>query len=237
MDTMERIRENYEEVRARMTDAAKRTGRTPEEVMLVAVTKTVTADVARMLYDLGQRVFGENRVQEAQKKRNALAELKEASWHMIGTLQTNKAKKAVQLFDVIHSVDRGHLADALEQQAAKLHRRMPVLVEVNVSGEASKHGVAPEQALQLVESLLMQPHLEAWGLMTMAPIEPNPESCRPYFAKLRELLESIKTRLTPGESFRHLSMGMTQDYEVAIEEGATMVRVGTALFRGIDRNA
>lgn len=206
-------------VRTRIADAARRVGRPPESVRLICVTKTASLDQIRQAIAAGATDLGENRVQDAAPKIDALPN---ATWHMIGHLQRNKAKAAVERFAWIQSVDSVGLALMLERQAAAAGKTVPILVEVNVSGEVTKHGVPPEAVDPLLAVVRTLPHLQAKGLMTMAPIVEDPEQARPHFARLREL----------GAKFQlpELSMGMSQDFEVAVEEGATMVRVGTAIF-------
>lgn len=217
----------YESVLARIAAAARRAGRRPEEVRLVAVTKTHGPDVVRDAVDAGMDLFGENKVQEAAWK----IPLSPASahWHLIGHLQTNKARQAVRLFETIHSVDSAKLIDALEVAARQAGTRPEVYLEVNVSGEPSKYGLTPEALPGAVEHLLANTHaLTLTGLMTMAPFDPEPEHARPHFARLRQLRDALEARFRIG--LPHLSMGMTGDFEVAVEEGATDIRVGTALF-------
>jgi pyridoxal phosphate enzyme (YggS family) len=226
---MDELTERVRQVRARMAAAAERSGRSAEAVTLVAVTKTVPVERIQQAHDLGLRVFGENRVQEAREKMNALEEVPGLHWHMIGHLQTNKAWLAVQLFEMVQSVDNMRLARRLDIGAAARGKRLPVLLEVNVSGEASKEGVRPEGLVELVELMRRLPSLEVQGLMTVAPYTRQPEEVRPIFRRLRELRDAMRARY-PGTEWPHLSMGMSDDFEVAIEEGATIVRLGRALF-------
>jgi pyridoxal phosphate enzyme (YggS family) len=235
----ETIDSNLAAVRQRLAAAARRAGRSAEEITLVAVTKTVPLPAVLIAYKLGVRDFGENRVQEAETKvASARRQAAEIQWHLVGHLQTNKAKAAVELFDLIHSVDSQRLAEALDRRAQAVGRRLPVLLEVNVSGEASKSGFAVagtgqaakrEALLPAVERLLALPHLDVQGLMTIAPLVSDPEQARPYFRALRQWRDELQRRF-PQVAWRHLSMGMTDDFEVAIEEGATMVRLGRAIF-------
>lgn len=225
------IRHNLDGVRAQMAAAAKRAGRSPEEVRLIAVTKTrPLADVEAVLA-AGVTDLGENRVQEALPKAQALAP-SDASrrWHLIGSLQTNKVKQALQFADLIHSLDRMELLQELDRQAQRLDRTIDVLVQVNVSGETSKHGIAPTELRSLVEAAALCRAVRVKGLMTMAPASPNSEDARPHFAALRELALQAQAWGVPGVSMQWLSMGMSGDYTVAIEEGANLVRIGTALF-------
>ena len=226
-----KLESNLEDVRRRMAAACARAGRDPSEVRLVAVTKTVTADAARALVGLGVQDLGENRVQEAARKQESLADL-DIRWHMIGHLQTNKARDAVRMFDLIHSADSERLAAALDRRAPEGHE-VPVLVQVNVSGEESKFGVSATVAIDELRRIADLPAIRVQGLMTMAPFVDDAEQVRPVFVRLRRLAAEVTTLGMPRVEMKHLSMGMTQDFEVAIEEGATLVRIGTALFRGV----
>ncbi len=219
------IKENLERVKERIARAAQSVGRDPSEVLLVAVSKTV--EPARILeaVEAGVTDLGENRVQEARSKIEELGRI--ARWHLIGTLQRNKAKYAVRLFDMIQSVDSIPLVEELEKRAAREGKVIPVLVEVKTSPEETKHGVAPEDVDRVVDRILETHHLDFKGLMTIAPYVEDPELARPSFVKLRRIKERLQAR---GVAVEHLSMGMSGDFEVAIQEGATMVRVGTAIF-------
>lgn len=217
-----------ESVRARIARAAERSGRTAESVTLVAVTKTVPAEAICEAYRLGLRHFGENRVQEREAKRAALDELTEAVWHMIGHLQRNKARRAIELFHRLDSLDSLRLAEKLEAVAAERGVRMPVLIEVRLAPEESKTGVEPEALPALAEEVLRLPHLELEGLLAVPPFHSDPEQVRPYFRRLRQLRDRLASQL--GVPLPRLSMGMSHDFEVAIEEGATEIRLGTALF-------
>jgi PLP dependent protein len=223
------IAENIERVQERIQRACQRSGRPVQDVLLIAVSKTKPADSVRQAHAAGLRVFGENRVQEAAAKRLELNDL-DLEWHLIGHLQSNKAKQACQLFDVIHSVDSLHLAEKIDRAAAALERKMPVLIEVHLGEETSKFGVEEDKLVLLAEQIGALLSLELRGLMTLPPFFDDPESVRPFFRRLRELAARIDARHLPGVSMRELSMGMSHDFEVAIEEGATMVRVGTAIF-------
>lgn len=207
---------------SRINEACHKAGRAPSEVSLVAVTKTLSADTVRAGLSAGLTVFGENYIQEAQAKINEINS--SAVWHFIGHLQTNKAKYAVRLFDLIHSVDNIKLARELNKRAGSAGRVIPILVQINISGEESKSGVSKDQAEELIHEVLEFPHLKTRGLMTVPPFFEKPDLVRPYFKALRELKEKI------GPPLIDLSMGMTGDFEVAIEEGATIIRVGTAIF-------
>jgi pyridoxal phosphate enzyme (YggS family) len=220
------IAHNLTEVRASIAAACQKVGRDHKEVRLVAVSKTVDLDRIREAVAAGQYIFGENYLQEARDKIAALG--RPVSWHLVGHLQTKKAKGAVELFDLIHAVDRLKLARALEAAAARLGKVQNVLVQVNQGGEDTKSGVAPAAAAALVQEVARLPHLRLLGLMSMPPWFPDPEEARPYFRALRELRDRL--RGLTGLSLAELSMGMSGDFEVAVEEGATLVRVGTAIF-------
>lgn len=221
------IAANLALVTSRIAEAAKASGRKPEQVRLVAVSKTHGSEAVRAALAAGQILFGENYVQEAQDKIAAVGP--GPSWHFIGHLQSNKAKVAAELFDVIQSVDRLKLAKALNRRAGELGRKLGVLLQVNVGGEAQKSGCAPEDAEALAQEVAALEHLELSGLMTMPPFFGDPERARPLFAQLRELAAKLGRDLPQG-AMRHLSMGMSGDFEAAIAEGATLVRVGTAIF-------
>jgi hypothetical protein len=230
---MSRIARNLAEARERIAAAARRAGRNPEAVRLVAVTKTVDLERLQEAVAAGQVRFGENYLQEARSKIAALGP--QVEWHFIGRLQSNKAKAAAALFRLIHSVDRLSLAQALDAAAAGLGKVQDVLLQVNLAGEAAKSGVAPERAPELLEQLGRLGRLRVLGLMTMPPWLPDPEAVRPYFRALRELRDRLAARrLLPGD-LPELSMGMSGDFEVAVEEGATLVRLGTVIFgaRGV----
>ena len=221
------IEANVARVRARIAEAALRGGRQPESVQLVAVTKTVGPERIRQAAACGLRVFGENRVQEARAK---VSEVPGVSWHLIGSLQRNKVKEALRLFEVIHSMDSVGLAEELSRRSMERGtRRAEVLLQVNISQEPQKHGVAPEEAERVVGAVLDLQGLRLRGLMGMAPLVDTPEAARPSFRRLRELRDRLEEAF-PEAGVYELSMGMTDDFEVAIEEGATIVRVGRALF-------
>ena len=218
-----------ETIRERMRQAAESCGRRGEDIRLVAVSKTVPAERVRTAVVGGVRILGENYIQEAREKIEALADL-EVSWHFIGHLQRNKAKYAVRLFDLIHSVDSIRLAREIDKQAAKAGKQQSILIQVNTGKEASKSGVFEEDALALAREAAQMEHIAVKGLMTLPPYFYAPEKVRPYFRALRELRDRIHDEGIPGIEMVELSMGMTGDFETAIEEGATMVRIGTALF-------
>lgn len=225
----ERLVDRLNEVHERIARACERAGRDPAEVTLVAVTKTVPPDRVSEAIRAGVRHIGENRVQEAREKF-PLIEGAGVVRHLVGRLQTNKARYVPGLFDWVHSLDRLELAQALGGRAVREGRTVDCLVQVNVSGEESKQGVEPERALELVAALAKVEGIRVRGLMTMAPLTGDMRVVRPVFSGLRELAETIDRARIPGVSMEHLSMGMSNDFEVAIEEGATMVRVGSAIF-------
>ena len=222
---MDGIRERLTGVRQRIEAAAGRSGRAAESVTLVAVSKTMPVEAVRAAVAAGATILGENRVQEARDKIEALAGA--AEWHLIGHLQTNKAKLAVGLFDRIHSLDSIRLAQELERHAGEAGRRVRCLVQVNVGGEEQKNGASESEVRPLLEAASRLPHLLVEGLMAIPPFLSDPEAVRPFFRRLRVLREQLAR---DGFFLPDLSMGMTQDFEVAIEEGATLVRVGTAIF-------
>ena len=216
------ITERLEAVRLRIAEACRRGGRSPDEVTLVAVTKGFPLEVVRQGAAAGIRHFGENRVQEAQAKLPLLADLSpRPTWHMVGHLQTNKAKTALNLFDIIHSVDSLHLAEAISRRVPP-SVRVPVLLETNVAGEPAKYGFSPEELPAQAEAIRRLPGVDVRGLMTVAPMAEDPDELRPVFRRLRQLAQSL--------DLPELSMGMTDDFEVALEEGATIVRIGRAIF-------
>jgi pyridoxal phosphate enzyme (YggS family) len=226
------ITENVAVVCERIARAVKRAGRRTEDIALMAVSKTNPPENIRAAYDAGLRLFGENRVQEFAGKAEALRDLHDAEWHMIGHLQTNKAARTAELFHAVDSVDSLKLAEKLDAAARNLGRKLNVLVEINVGRETAKSGVAPDSQ-DLEELLSAAPRLEALrfrGLMTVPPFADDPEGARPYFRKLRELRDTIAARNLSAVSMDQLSMGMSHDFETAIEEGSTCVRVGTAIF-------
>jgi pyridoxal phosphate enzyme (YggS family) len=226
------IAENIAHVRERIAVAAARVHRRPEDITLMAVTKTVDPDRIRQAYDAGLRVFGENRVQEFEKKTANLADLKHAEWHLIGHLQSNKAKKTAELFHAVDSVDSLHLAQKLNESARQIGKALPVLIETKVSDEASKSGipVSSPELEKLLETAATLDHLQVRGLMTVPPYTEDPEGARLFFRLLRDRRDQIAARRLPRIQMDVLSMGMSHDFEVAIEEGSTCVRVGTAIF-------
>lgn len=232
MEALDLLRENLGKVRAKMEDACRRAGRSEDSVALLVVTKSVTPEAMRLLWRLGVTQIGENRVQEALRKAEKLGDCG-FGWHMVGHLQRNKVKAALGLFELIHSVDSARLADEIQNQAARRSRIARVLVEINVSGDEAKFGMAREGARGLVEHISSLGMLSLEGLMTMAPLVEDAEETRRHFAALRELRDELNAGATLRGPLNLLSMGMTQDFEVAIEEGADMVRVGTAVFEGL----
>jgi len=235
---MKDINSNLARLKERMADAATRAGREPEEITLVAVTKTFPPQTIEAAWATGLREFGENRVQAAEPKVEWFRERDiPLKWHMVGHLQRNKVKKAIHLFDTIHSVDSIRLAREISQRCERAEITMPVLLEINVSGEASKYGFPveaaaderEEQFLRAVEEITSLPSLDLQGLMTMAPFGAPEQVLRSCFSRPRSLLSKLQDKF-PEKGWRHLSMGMTDDFEVAIEEGATIIRVGRAIF-------
>src|SRR5262249_10975815 len=226
------IAENIAAVRERMGRAAARVGRNPASITLMAVSKTVEPERVLQAYAAGVRTFGENRVQEFQEKLPAVSHLKDAEWHLIGHLQTNKARKATEIFNAVDSVDSLRLAEKLDQAAATLGKTLPVLIEINVGGEETKSGVPLDSPglEELLRGVARLEHLHVRGLMAVPPFAENPGATRPYFRLLRDLRDQIAQRRLPGVAMDVLSMGMSHDFEVAIEEGSTCVRVSTAIF-------
>ena len=221
---------NLAAVEQRIAAACKRAGRARSEVTLVAVTKSVSAEVAGWLSVLGVKHLGENRPQELERKAAVLET--SIQWHMIGHLQRNKVERMVSLACLIHSVDSVRLLQALEKEAGKQNKTVPVLLEVNVSGEGSKQGFEAKDIPQLTAPLRALRHIHVKGLMTMAALQ-EPQACRPSFALLRELRDRLRAELEPPHTLEHRSMGMSNDFEVAVEEGATFVRLGSVLFQGL----
>lgn len=220
------LAENLETIQRQIDAACQRAGRSPDSVTLLAVAKTQPPDAVQAAADAGLTLFGENKVQEAKAKIPLCPG--KLRWHFIGHLQSNKCRDAIELFEMIQSVDSLSLAQELNKRAEQASKTMPVLLEVNVAGEGSKFGYAPEQLLAEIKALNSLPRLEIHGLMSVPPWSPEAEKSRPHFRRLRELKEQAETAL--GAPLPHLSMGMSGDFEVAIEEGATIVRIGTALF-------
>ena len=220
------LEQNYSRICTEIRQFAEKAGRNPEAVRLLAVSKKVPSERLRILWGLGHRLFGENRVQEARAKIPDMPSGGE--WHFIGGLQTNKAKDAVEWFDVVESVDRMDLAQELQKRAEAAGKNLKVLIEVNVGGEAAKHGAKPEDVLNLLNAVNGMSRLEVRGLMAIPPFRENPEEARPFFRKLREIRDRLEQ--ASGAGLPELSMGMSHDFPVAVAEGATLVRIGTALF-------
>ena len=224
--------ENVARVRERIAASARRAGHNPDEITLMGVSKTFPVDRIREAYAAGLRVFGENRVQEFAEKAGAVTDLTGAEWHLIGHLQSNKAAKAAELFSALDSVDSVRLAEKLNAAAEKAAKTLPILIEINVGGEDSKSGVAPGSE-ELEKILMAAPNwsrLRIRGLMTIPPYSEDPEGSRPFFRQLRQIRDQIASQRLPAVSMDVLSMGMSHDFEVAMEEGSTCVRVGTAIF-------
>src|SRR5262249_54876120 len=226
-----RLTERLNAVRQRIAAACQRAGRSPAKVTLVAVTKTVSPEAAALLPGLGVLDLGENRPQELWRKAAALSD--GIRWHLIGHLQRNKVERTLPLVHLIHSVDSVRLLAALEEEARRRGQAVDVLLEVNASREANKPGVAREEVPALVPGLVQLRQVGVRGLMTLAALEDDPERCRPTFAQLRQLRDRLRQELGPPHALEQLSMGMSNDFEVAVEEGATLVRIGSALF-GLD---
>ncbi|WP_294897791.1 YggS family pyridoxal phosphate-dependent enzyme [uncultured Eubacterium sp.] len=222
------VTENLKEVEAKIEAACKRAGRDRSEVTLIAVSKTKPVEMLQEVYDTGVREFGENKVQEMMDKYEVMP--KDIHWHMIGHLQRNKVKYLMGKAALIHSVDSLRLAQEISAQSVKHEVTTDILIEVNITGEASKFGTTREEAIALVEEAAKLPNIHICGLMTIAPYVDDPEDNRKYFQEIRQLSVDIKEKNIDNVNMRVLSMGMSGDYEVAIEEGATMVRVGTGIF-------
>jgi PLP dependent protein len=219
---------NVEQIRQRVAAAALRAGRTPADVTIIAVSKTRTVEEIRQVLAAGMTHLGENRVQELKDKWPAIGG--SATWHLIGSLQTNKVKPALEMASLIHSLDRDSLAEELARQAEHRGVLCKALVEVNVSGEESKHGITPANLPDFLRRIATRGAVAVQGLMTMAPLADDPEAARPHFRRLKALADDMKKLQLPNIDMQHLSMGMSGDYEVAVEEGATLVRIGTAIF-------
>jgi pyridoxal phosphate enzyme (YggS family) len=224
------LKQRLDAVEERIQAACARAGRARDEVRLVAVTKTVAPEVAALLPEMGVLDLGESRPQELWHKAALSAPVR---WHLVGHLQRNKVERTLPLVHLIHSADSARLLAALDQEASNRARPVDVLLEVNASGEASKHGLAPEEVPALVPQIAGLRQVRVLGLMTLAAFEEDPERCRPTFAQLRDLRDRLRDELGPPHRLEHLSMGMSNDFEVAIAEGATLVRIGTALFEGL----
>jgi len=230
------ISENIARIQEQIAVAARRAGRSEKDISLMAVSKTFPAPAIQEAYKAGIRVFGENKVQEFSSKATDLRNLHDAEWHMIGHLQTNKAMKSVELFSYVDSVDSLRLAQKLNTACTQAGKKLSELIEINIGGEAVKAGITPDshELNQLLDAATELNNLEIHGLMTVPPWTDNPEDARPFFRRLRELRDRISSRQLPGINMDTLSMGMSHDFQVAIEEGSTYIRIGTAIFG--DRN-
>ena len=225
---METVKNNLEIINEKIKKAALKANRNPEEIKLVAVTKTATIEQIKEAISAGVKIIGENKVQEAKEKYQILTA--DIEWHLVGHLQTNKAKYAIEIFDCIHSVDSIKLAKEIDKRSLQFGKITNVLVEVNVSGEETKYGIKPEEVETFLKEMSEFSRIRVRGLMTIAPIVEDKEEVRPYFRKLRELSKEIKSKNIKNVRMDYLSMGMTEDFEVAIEEGANMVRIGRGIF-------
>ncbi len=222
------IKDNIEKVRERIANAAMKANKAPEDIRLVAVSKTISESKIKEAIACGITILGENRVQEAKSKIDAIG--KQVRWHLIGHLQTNKVKNAVDLFDLVQSVDSIPLAQEIDRQAQKLNKVMEVLIQVNIGREATKHGALANELWEMLERVSALNNVSVQGLMAIPPFMPVPDDSRPYFCQMRDLFEQVKHQNIPRVNMRYLSMGMSHDFEVAIAEGANLVRVGTAIF-------
>jgi pyridoxal phosphate enzyme (YggS family) len=223
------VRARLADVRERIARAAARAGRDPSRVRLIAISKTFGADAVRAAALEGQIDFGENKLQEAQQKRQNLADLP-LKWHLVGHLQSNKARKAVAEFDMIHSIDSVSLLERIDEAAAALHRRVELLVQVDLAGEPTKHGARESELGPIFEAARRATAVSLIGLMLLPPAVDDPEAARPWFRRLRALRDQLQGEGVSASMLAELSMGMSHDYEIAVEEGATLVRVGTAIF-------
>jgi len=225
---VEIIKNNLEIINEKIKKAALKANRNPQEIKLVAVTKTATIEQIKEAISVGVKIIGENKVQEAKEKYQILSA--DIEWHLVGHLQTNKVKYAVEIFDLIHSVDSIKLAKEIDRRSLQFGMITNVLVEVNVSGEETKYGIKPEEVEPFLKEISEFSRTRVRGLMTIAPIAEDKEEVRPYFRKLRELFKEIKSKNIKNVKMDYLSMGMTEDFEVAVEEGANMVRIGRGIF-------
>jgi PLP dependent protein len=223
------VRARLADVRDRIARAAARAGRDPSAIHLIAISKTFGADAVRAAALDGQLHFGENKLQEAQQKRQQLADLP-LKWHLVGHLQSNKAKKAAAEFDVIHSIDSVSLLQKIDEAAAAVRRRVDLLVQVNLAGELTKHGAREDELGPIFEAARLATATRLVGLMLLPPAAHDAEAARPWFRRLRTVRDSLQGNGIPASMLAELSMGMSHDYEIAVEEGATFVRVGTAIF-------
>ncbi len=225
---MSQIQENLGQLRARIFKVCEKIKRDPQEIQIVAVSKNVPVEKIEEALDFGIRIIGENKVQEAQAKCNQID--KKILWHLVGHLQTNKVKKALEIFDLIQSVDSFKLAEEINQRAQEKNKIFPVLIEVNTSGEKTKYGVRPEQTRNLIEKLAQLKNLQVKGLMTIAPLADDRVKVKESFRSLRNTYDMLKDTKIPNVDLEYLSMGMSSDFEMAIEEGSNMLRIGTAIF-------
>ena len=223
----EEIKTNYLKILENIKKACEKSNRNPEEIKILAATKKQTIEKIKTAFELGVHLFGENYVQEAEKKIKDLSDLP-ITWHFIGRLQTNKVKKALKIFHLIETLDRIELAKEIQKQAEKLNIVVPVFIEINIGKEKTKAGIFPEDLENFLEKIGKFDRIKICGLMCLPPYKENPEEVRPYFIKMRELFEKFKPYL--GEEFKELSMGTSNDYPIAIEEGATIIRIGEALL-------
>ncbi|MBI9011684.1 MAG: YggS family pyridoxal phosphate-dependent enzyme [Clostridiales bacterium] len=225
---MDYLKENLNDIEIRIKSACEKAGRSREEVQLIAVSKTVEADVMNASIDAGVTDLGESKVQEIRRKYD---DVKDAKWHLIGHLQTNKVKYIIDKVDLIHSVDSLKLAEAISKKAVAHDKNMSILLQVDMAKEASKFGMASEDVTSLIENILMLPNLIIEGLMFIAPYVTDPEEVRIYFKNMKKLFDEIQEKMSHERlKMKHLSMGMTNDFEIAIEEGATLLRVGTGVY-------
>lgn len=228
--TPDQVADNLGRVKSRIDAAARRAGRNPAEITLIAVSKTFDADHVRAAWEAGQRDFGENKVQEAERKIAATTGLAGARWHLIGHLQSNKARKAAAPFAMIHSVDSADLLQRLDRAAIEAGAEPEILLQADLAGEDTKHGASEQDVAALARAALESRAVKLAGLMLLPPWNENQEVTRPWFVQLRQLRDRLIADGIPAESLKHLSMGMSHDFEAAVEEGATLVRVGTAIF-------
>ncbi|WP_213975543.1 YggS family pyridoxal phosphate-dependent enzyme [Tepidanaerobacter acetatoxydans] len=225
---MSLLEENIANIKSRIKFAAERAGRNPENIDIVAVTKTITPEIIQKAVDSGLVLLGENRVQEARDKKELVNG--NVQWHLIGHLQRNKVKMALGLFSMIQSIDSLPLAEEIQKRAEQIQQTVDVLVQVNIGREKTKYGVDPDNTKSFIEKIALFPNLRVRGLMAIAPFKQNPEDVRQYFRQLREIFENIKQTHIDNVNMEYLSMGMSNDFEVAVEEGANMVRIGTGIF-------
>lgn len=222
------IKENLEVIQNRIKEAAQKTEREPSDIELVAVTKLVNIHQIREAINAGIKIIGENRVQEA---KNKFQQLKDIKWHLIGHLQKNKVKDAIEIFDIIQSVDKIELAEEINKRAGQINKIIDILIQINISEEESKFGISPSSTLEIIQQISKFKNIKIRGLMTIAPLVSNPEDVRLYFRELAKLKDKITSQKIENVEMKYLSMGMSNDFEVAIEEGSNMVRIGRAIFR------